>query len=62
MRSLQASLQDVQAKLQRSQDAGERLRLENKKKTELVEKLERNISHMEDRIRNLEIRGMGCRD
>ena len=61
VQSLQASLQDAQTKLQRSQEIGEKLRLENKKKTELVEKLERTISHMEDRIRNLEIRGMGPR-
>nr|KAG5695584.1 hypothetical protein BaRGS_034006 [Batillaria attramentaria] len=55
-KQLQVSIQDANSKLQRAQDVGEKLRLENKKKTEQVEKLERNISHMEDRIRNLEIR------
>ncbi|XP_076449834.1 uncharacterized protein LOC143286125 isoform X2 [Babylonia areolata] len=56
VQGLQSSLQDAQEKLQRSQEVGEKVRLELKKKTELVEKLERNISHMEDRVRNLEIR------
>lgn len=53
---LQVSVQDGNSKLQRAQEVGEKLRLENKKKSDQVEKLERNISHMEDRIRNLEIR------
>ncbi|RUS80818.1 hypothetical protein EGW08_011439 [Elysia chlorotica] len=47
---------EASKKLVRAQDISEKLRDENKKKTEHIEKLERSISQMEDRIRNLEIR------
>ncbi|XP_059170248.1 myosin-3-like isoform X2 [Physella acuta] len=47
---------DASKKLVRAQELCETLRAENKTKTEHIEKLERNMSHMEDRMRNLEIR------
>ncbi|GFN77227.1 hypothetical protein PoB_000373300 [Plakobranchus ocellatus] len=51
---------DTNKRLARAQDISEKLRAENQKKTEYIEKLERTISHMEDRIRNLEIRAYRC--
>ncbi|CAL1540711.1 unnamed protein product [Lymnaea stagnalis] len=47
---------DAGRKLFRAQEVAEKLQIENNKKSDHIEKLERNISHMEDRIRNLEIR------
>ncbi|KAJ8303645.1 hypothetical protein KUTeg_020041 [Tegillarca granosa] len=50
------SQSDTSKALFRSNELVERLRADNKKKTEQIEKFQSTISHMEDRMRNLEIR------
>ena len=55
--TISSNQSEASRRLVRAQETSEKLKDENKKKTEHIEKLERNISHMEDRIRNLEIRG-----
>ncbi|KAL3860327.1 hypothetical protein ACJMK2_010466 [Sinanodonta woodiana] len=51
-----ASQGDSSKKLLHMTEIVEKLRQENKKKSDQIEKHQRDISHMEDRIRNLEIR------
>ncbi|KAK3603789.1 hypothetical protein CHS0354_042790 [Potamilus streckersoni] len=51
-----ASQGDSTKKLLYMTEIVEKLRQENKKKSDQIEKYQRDISHMEDRIRNLEIR------
>jgi hypothetical protein len=55
--SLTFSHSDVSQKLVKSGEINERLRLDGKKKTEQIEKYQRDTRYMEDRLRNLEIRG-----
>lgn len=55
--SLTISHSDVNQKLVKSGEVNERLRLDNKKKTEQIEKNQRDTRFLEDRLRNLEIRG-----
>ncbi|XP_060084745.1 uncharacterized protein LOC132564011 [Ylistrum balloti] len=47
---------DSSQKLLKTMELNERLRLDSKKKTEQIEKFQRDTRFMEDRIRNLEIR------
>ncbi|KAK3085709.1 hypothetical protein FSP39_007626 [Pinctada imbricata] len=47
---------DAGQKLFKSNELVEKLRTDNKKKVEQIEKLQRDIRYMEDRLRNLEIR------
>ncbi|XP_048751898.1 reticulocyte-binding protein homolog 2a-like isoform X3 [Ostrea edulis] len=54
--SLTISHSDVNQKLVKSGEVNERLRLDNKKKTEQIEKNQRDTRFLEDRLRNLEIR------
>lgn len=48
---------DASQKLLKTSENNDKLRLENKKKTEQIEKMQKEMRSMEDRIRNLEIRG-----
>ncbi|XP_061196947.1 filamin A-interacting protein 1-like [Saccostrea echinata] len=54
--SLTISLSDVNQKLSKAGELNERLRLDGKKKTEQIEKHQRDGRFLEDRLRNLEIR------
>ena len=38
-------------------ELNEKLKVDNKKKVDQIEKLQRDIRYMEDRVRNLEIKG-----
>lgn len=48
---------DTTQNLMRASESLDRLRLDQKKKVEQIEKMQRDISIRDDRIRNLEIRG-----
>lgn len=48
---------DTTQNLMRANESLDRLRLDQKKKVEQIEKMQRDISIRDDRIRNLEIRG-----
>jgi len=61
---LQNRLQDLMAgqsnatqNLMKTSESLDRLRLDHKKKTEQIEKMQRDLGFKDDRIRNLEIRG-----
>lgn len=48
---------DTTKKLIKTQELFEKLSQDNKKKSDQIEKYQRDVKFMEDRIRNLEIRG-----
>ena len=48
---------DATQSLSRTNDSLDRLKLDHKKKVEQIEKMQRDLSIRDDRIRNLEIRG-----
>lgn len=57
MDSLAISQSDASQKLVNAGELNERLRQDNKKKTDQIEKFQRDTRFLEDRLRNLEIRG-----
>lgn len=57
MDSLSISQSDASQKLVKAGELNERLRQDNKKKTDQIEKYQRDTRFLEDRLRNLEIRG-----
>lgn len=57
MDSLAISQSDASQKLVNVGELNERLRQDNKKKTDQIEKFQRDTRFLEDRLRNLEIRG-----
>lgn len=57
MDSLSISQSDASQKLVKAGELNERLRQDNKKKTDQIEKFQRDTRFLEDRLRNLEIRG-----
>lgn len=59
MDSLSISQSDASQKLVKAGELNERLRQDNKKKTDQIEKYQRDTRFLEDRLRNLEIRGKG---
>jgi len=57
LRELMAGQTDTTQSLSRTNDSLDRLKLDHKKKVEQIEKMQRDLSIRDDRIRNLEIRG-----
>ena len=57
LRELMAGQTDATQSLSRTNDSLDRLKLDHKKKVEQIEKMQRDLSIRDDRIRNLEIRG-----
>jgi len=49
---------DTSQRLFKANENLDKVRLENKKKTEQIEKFQKDTRFMEDRMRNLEIRGI----
>lgn len=49
---------DATKNLMRTNESLDRMRLDNKKKIEQIEKMQADIRFKDDRMRNLEIRGL----
>jgi hypothetical protein len=53
-----AGQSDATKNLMKTNEALDRLQIDNKKKIEHIEKMQSDIRYKDDRIRNLEIRGL----
>lgn len=58
LQELMVGQSDATKNLMRTNESLDRMRLDNKKKIEQIEKMQADIRFKDDRMRNLEIRGL----
>ena len=58
LQELMAGQSDATKNLMKTNESLDRLQIDNKKKIEQIEKMQADIRFKDDRIRNLEIRGL----